>query len=139
LTDIDIREDDVRRVHPIQQRLAPFIAAAAWIVPGLGHALLGRWGRALTLFAAVAGLSVTGYLMRGERFPPHSGDPFGTIGFLADACSGIFYFLGHFFEASGWDISRAAGDYGSRFIAAAGLVNLLCIFDAYEIAIGRKE
>jgi hypothetical protein len=124
---------DVRR-----DVLAPFIAVAAWIVPGLGHLLLRRWGRALIFFLSVGGLAVTGYLLRGNVFPPRAGEPFGTLGFLADAGAGIFYFLSRFFETAGPDVSRAAGDYGTRFIAAAGIVNLLSVFDAYEIALGRR-
>jgi hypothetical protein len=118
--------------------LAPFIAVAAWIVPGLGHLVLRRWGRALIFFLSVGGLAVAGYLLRGNVFPPRTGEPFGTLGFLADAGAGIFYFLSRFFETAGPDVSRAAGDYGTRFIAAAGIVNLLSVFDAYEIALGRR-
>jgi hypothetical protein len=119
--------------------LAPLIALAAWLVPGLGHLLLRRWGRALIIFLAVAGLALTGLLTRGEVFPPHSEDPFGTLGFLADACSGIFFALAHLVEKTGPDVSRAAGDYGTRFVAAAGLVNLLSTLDAYGIASGRRS
>jgi hypothetical protein len=118
--------------------LAPFIAIAAWIVPGLGHLVLRRWGRALIFFLSVGGLAITGYLLRGNVFPPRAGEPFGTLGFLADAGAGIFYFLSRFFETAGPDVSRAAGDYGTRFVAAAGIVNLLSVFDAYEIALGRR-
>jgi hypothetical protein len=118
--------------------LALFAAVAAWLVPGLGHLLLGRWGRALVFFCAVAGLVVSGYLLRGNVFPPHSGDPFGTLGFLADAGAGVFYYFSRFFEAAGPDVSRAAGDYGTRFIAAAGVVNLLAVLDTIEISTGRR-
>jgi hypothetical protein len=124
---------DVRR-----DVLAPFIAVAAWIVPGLGHLVLRRWGRALIFFLSVGGLAIAGYLLRGNVFPPRAGEPFSTLGFLADAGAGIFYFLSRFFETAGPDVSRAAGDYGTRFIAAAGIVNLLSVFDAYEIALGRR-
>jgi hypothetical protein len=119
--------------------LALFAAIAAWLVPGLGHLLLGRWGRALVFFCAVSGLVVSGYLLRGNVFPPHSGDPFGTLGFLADAGTGIFYYFSRFFEAAGPDVSRAAGDYGTRFVAAAGVVNLLAVLDTIEIATGRRR
>ena len=119
--------------------LAPFAAIAGWLVPGLGHLLLGRWGRALGFFVSVGGLAITGYLMRGNVFPPHSTDPFGTLGFLADAASGVFYYLAHVVEAAGPDVSRAAGDYGTRFIAAAGVVNVLALFDVLEIASGRRN
>jgi len=119
--------------------LALFAAIAAWLVPGLGHLLLGRWGRALLFFFAVGGLVVSGYLLRGNVFPPHSGDPFGTLGFLADAGTGVFYYFSRFFESAGPDVSRAAGDYGTRFIAAAGVVNVLAVLDTIEIATGRRH
>jgi hypothetical protein len=119
--------------------LALYAAIAAWLVPGLGHLLLGRWGRALLFFAAVGGLVVTGYLLRGNVFPPHSGNPFGTLGFLADAGTGAFYYFSRLFEAAGPDVSRAAGDYGTRFIAAAGVVNVLAVLDVIEIATGRRS
>jgi hypothetical protein len=116
-----------------------FIVVAAWIVPGMGHLLLRRWGRAIVFFIAVGGLAVTGYLLRGNIFPPRGGDAFSTLGFLADAGSGVFYYFARFFEAAGPDVSRAAGDYGTRFIAAAGVVNLISVCDAYEIATRRRS
>lgn len=112
---------------------------AAWAIPGLGHLILHRPGRAILFFAAVGGLAISGYAMRGNVFPLHSNDPFGALGFLADAGSGVFYLLSRLFEAAGPDVSRAAGDYGTRFIAAAGIVNILSAFDACEIASGRRS
>ncbi|MGH9726224.1 MAG: DUF6677 family protein [Candidatus Acidiferrales bacterium] len=117
---------------------AVIIALAGWAVPGLGHLLVRRWGRAIIFFCAVGGLAVAGYWMRGEVFMPRSQQPFGTLGFVADAASGMFYFLAHVFESAGPDLSQAAGNYGSRFIAAAGIVNLVAILDACEIAAGRR-
>jgi len=114
-------------------------AIMAWLVPGLGHLLLHRRGRAIALCIAVSGLAITGYLMRGDVFPPRSTDPFGTLGFLADVASGIFYLLARILELGGPDVSRAAGDYGTRFIAAAGVVNLIAALDAYEIAARRRR
>ena len=119
--------------------LGPMIAIVAWFVPGLGHLLMRRWQRALVFFVAVGGLALSGYWMRGNVFPPHSQDPFGTMGFLADAGSGVFYVLSHVLEAAGPNVSRSIGDYGTRFIAAAGIVNVLGICDAYEIASGRRR
>jgi hypothetical protein len=127
------------RANAGRAALALFAVIAAWLVPGLGHFLLGRWGRALVFFCAVSGLVVSGYLLRGNVFPPHSGDSFGTLGFLADAGTGIFYYFSRFFEAAGPDVSRAAGDCGTRFIAAAGVVNLLAVLDTIEISTGRRS
>ena len=119
--------------------LAPTIAIVAWFVPGLGHLVMRRWQRALAFFVAVGGLALSGYWMRGNVFQPHSQDPFGTLGFLADAGSGVFYVLSRVFEAAGSNVSRSIGDYGTRFIAAAGIVNILAVCDAYEIAAGRRR
>lgn len=118
--------------------LAPVAALAAWILPGAGHLILGRWGRALGFLIAVAGLAITGAVLRGNIFAPHSGDLFGTLGFLADAASGACYYVARLLETAGPDVSRAAGDCGTRFIAAAGVVNLLAVFDALEIASARR-
>lgn len=123
------------QVHPAA---AAIIALGAWIVPGLGHMCLRRWGRGLAFFAAVGGLAVAGRLMRGEFYTPHSSDAFGTLGFLADAGAGVFYFLPRFLGSAGADAARAAGSYGTRFIAAAGIVNLLSVLDAIGIARGRR-
>jgi hypothetical protein len=123
---------------PVHGATAPLVGLAGWIVPGLGHVLLGRWTRALAFFAAVAGLEALGYGMRGDVFPMHSIDPFGTLGFLADVGSGSFYLLARVFESAGPDTSRAIGDYGTRVIASAGIVNFLAVIDAYETAWRRR-
>jgi Family of unknown function (DUF6677) len=118
--------------------LALIVVALAWLVPGLGHLVMRRWQRAAAFFVAVGGLAVSGLLMRGNVFHLHSQDPFGTLGFLADASSGVFYLLAHTLERAGPDVARAMGDYGTRFIAGAGIVNMLGVCDAYEVARGRR-
>lgn len=124
---------------PKQNAAAPaLIALAAWLVPGLGHLLLRRWGRAVGFFLASGGLALAGFALRGEIFRSHSEDPFGALGFIADLGSGVFYLLARLFETAGPDISRASGDYGTRFIAASGIVNLLGVIDAFAIARGRR-
>ena len=114
------------------------IAIVAWILPGLGHLCLRRWSRAVSFFVAAGGLALAGYAMHGQAFNPGSGDPFGTLGFVADACSGAFYLLPSVLTIAPPDLSHAAGDYGTRFIAAAGIVNLLAVIDAYGTARGER-
>jgi hypothetical protein len=115
-----------------------FIGIAAWIVPGSGHLAQRRWGRGLVIFAAVAALSIAGMMLRGNVFTYANTDLFDRLGFFADAGAGAFYVLARYIETAGPDVSRAAGDYGTRFIASAGVLNLLCVLDAIEIARGRK-
>ena len=115
------------------QVLAIIAALAGWIVPGLGHVLLRRWPKAIAYFVAVGVLAVVGLRLRGNVFTYGGADPFGVLGFIADAGSGIFYFLAQTINPAGADVSRAAGDYGTRLIAAAGVVNMLAMMEAFQI------
>ena len=114
------------------------IGIAGWLVPGLGHALQKMWGRALAVFLAVAALITLGAAMRGNVFSSQGEDAFATLGYLADLGSGTFYLIARVLEAAGPDVSHSAGDYGTRFIATAGVLNLLAALHAYEAARGRK-
>ncbi len=114
------------------------IGFAGWLVPGLGHALQKMWGRALAMFFAVAALVTLGAAMRGNVFNSQGDDAFATLGYLADLGSGAFYLVARAVESAGPDVSHSAGDYGTRFIATAGVLNLLAALHAYEAARGRK-
>jgi drug/metabolite transporter (DMT)-like permease len=115
------------------------IAAAlcAWLVPGLGHAMLKRWPKAIAYFLAVGILAVAGLAMRGDVLPASSQDAFDRLGFVADLGTGGYYFFSKTLEPSGPDDSKASGDYGTRIFAAAGVLNFLIILEAYEI--GRRN
>ena len=114
------------------------IGIAGWLVPGLGHALQKMWGRAAACFLAVGILVVIGSGMRGNLFQSGDTDAFGRLGYIADVGTGSFYWLAKSLEVKGPDVSRADGDYGTRFLAAAGVLNLLAALHAYEAARGRK-
>jgi hypothetical protein len=114
------------------------IAVAGWLLPGLGHALLRMWGRASVVFVTVGLLVVVGASMRGNLFTSEGNDAFDTLGYVADLGAGSFYFLARAVERGGPDVSHAGGDYGTRFLATAGVLNLLAALHAYEAARGRK-
>jgi uncharacterized protein DUF6677 len=126
------------RVDSKREAFALVIAAAGWIVPGLGHALLKMWGRAVACFLTVGLLVFFGAGMRGNVFTSNANDAFDTLGYLADFGAGTFYFIAKSLETNGPDVSRADGDYGTRFLAAAGVLNLLAALHAHEAARGRK-
>jgi hypothetical protein len=114
------------------------VAIAGWLLPGLGHALLRMWGRAAVVFLTVGLLVVTGASMRGNLFTRNGTDAFDTLGYVADLGTGCFYFLARSVEKGGADVSHAGGDYGTRFLATAGVLNLLAALHAFEAARGRK-
>jgi hypothetical protein len=121
-----------------REAVAFFIGVAGWIVPGLGHALLKMWGRAVMCFLTVGLLVILGTGMRGNVFSSSGNDAFDTLGFLADLGTGTFYLAARSLESNGADVSHAGGDYGTRFLATAGVLNLLAALHAYEAARGRK-
>jgi len=114
------------------------IAVLGWILPGLGHALLKMWGRAVTVCLTVAFLVYLGAGMRGNLFAPGGEDAFARLGYAADLGTGSFYYLARVLEVTGPDVSHADGDYGTRFLATAGVLNLLAALHAYEAARRRK-
>ena len=114
------------------------VALMGWLVPGLGHALLKMWGRAITIFLTVGFLVYLGAGLRGNLFAPGGDDAFARLGYAADLGTGSFYFVARALESAGADVSHAGGDYGTRFLATAGVLNFLAALHAYEAARGRK-
>jgi len=114
------------------------LALAGWLLPGLGHALQRMWGRAAVIFLGVGMLVLAGASMRGNVFSANGNDAFDTLGYVADLGTGCFYFVARAMERNGADVSHARGDYGTRFLATAGVLNLLAALHAYEAARGRK-
>ena len=115
----------------------------AWLVPGGGHFLLKRPARGAILGASVAIVFLLGLMMRGTLFQPEGGDLLTMViyygGFIGDLLAGILYFLTVWLGYSQPDMPGHVHDYGTKFLVAAGLLNLLAIVDAYEIATGRKD
>ncbi len=92
---------------------------------------------------SVAIMFLLGLLMRGAMFQPQTGDLLTTIiylgGFLADLASGLFYLLTSWMGYNQPDVAGHVHDYGTKFLAGAGLLNVLAMVDAFEIATGRKD
>ena len=121
-----------------RETIAIVIGVAGWLVPGLGHVLMKMWGRAAACFLTVGILVILGTAMRGNVFSSSGSDAFDSLGYLADLGTGAFYFVARSLETKGPDVSHAGGDYGTRFLATAGVLNLLAALHAYEAARGRK-
>jgi hypothetical protein len=120
------------------QMMGVAAAVAGWAVPGLGHLVLRRWSKAAVYFLCIGGLACAGLAMRGGVFSSGAEDLFDRLGFFADLGAGAFYFLAHQLQAAGPDVAHATGDYGTRLFAAAGMLNLLTVLEAYDIARGGE-
>jgi hypothetical protein len=114
-----------------------------WVVPGGGHMFLKRSGRGMLIFASVSLLFLLGLMMRGALFSPQGGDLLTTViyygGFIGNLLSGLPYFVSVWLGYAQVDVAGHVHDYGTKFLVAAGLLNLLGIVDAFEIATGKKD
>ena len=114
------------------------ICVAAWLVPGCGHLMLGRKGRALILFASIIAMFLLGIAMKGEFFAMRSTSYLQRLGFLGEMCVGVAMPAAMFFGYAGGDQYFVSSDYGTAFLVAAGMLNVLTVLDAYDIVQGRK-
>ncbi|MEM7480284.1 MAG: DUF6677 family protein [Acidobacteriota bacterium] len=115
------------------------LALAAWVVPGLGHFLLGRRLRALVFFALVVAAIVIGCGLEGKLYHPIAGRPLTWLGTVGSMGLGLAYWileLGLNYEA---ELAGAGFEYGTAFLLTGGLMNLLLVIDTWDIAQGQKE
>lgn len=118
---------------------AALAAAVAWLIPGAGHFLLRRRGRA-TVFLGLVLLSLTiGCFLHGRLPWQWSGSPLRVLATLGAMGSGAAYFVLRFAFGYQGDIDAPGFEYGYAFIVTAGLMNLLLVLDTWDIALGRKE
>jgi uncharacterized protein DUF6677 len=117
--------------------------ALGWIIPGGGHMLLKRPGRGGLILACVAAMYLLGLMMRGALFTPKSDDLLTAViyygGFLGNVMSGLLYFLTVQLGYAQADMAGHVHDYGTKFLVGAGLLNVLGMVDAYEIATRQKD
>jgi len=136
------KEKEQKQPMPPVSAWGPAVALG-WLVPGGGHFLLKRNGRGALLFAAVTSMFLCGLMMQGAMFQPQTGDLLTTLintgGFIGNICSGMLYLLTVWFGYNVPDMAGHVHDYGTKFLVTAGLLNVLAMVDAYEIASGRKD
>jgi hypothetical protein len=118
--------------------MAMVAPALGWLVPGAGHLVQKRWIRGLTLMACVTIPFVLGVAMEGKLYQPNTGELLDILGFVSDVGAGGLYFLGRLLDWGVEPIKFATADYGTKYIAAAGLLNIMAVVDAYHIARKRK-
>jgi Family of unknown function (DUF6677) len=113
------------------------LCVAGWLVPGFAHFLLGRKWRALIFFAAIVTMFLFGLAMKGEFYATGTGSYLETLGYFGEMCVGIAMPFAKFFSYAG-DPLFVSSDYGTAFLVTAGMLNVLSVLDAFDIAMGRK-
>ncbi|HXO14776.1 MAG TPA: DUF6677 family protein [Steroidobacteraceae bacterium] len=112
---------------------------AGWLIPGAGHLVAKRYGRAAVLFVAIGLMFVLGLLMQGKLYAANPADPLTMLGFVGDLGNGLLYIGGRLFGAGQTPVQVVTADYGTKFIVVAGLLNVIAAVDAHNLRIGRKQ
>src|SRR5512134_1346318 len=90
-------EQAPQQVQPIQTEVNVLkitgACVAGALVPGLGHALLQKWDRAMVFFGSICLLFAIGLQYQARLSSPEFSDLFSSLKFIADAGSGLLYWI----------------------------------------------
>jgi hypothetical protein len=114
------------------------LCLAAWAIPGAGHLWLGRRSKGLVFLVALPVLFALGLALRGRLAPFDFTDPLVGLAAFADLGIGVPYLLASLLGYGVGDVRAVTYEYGYTFLIVAGLLNLLVVIDAYDVAMGRK-
>ena len=126
------------QTQSVQSGSLVLLCLAAWAIPGAGHLWLGRRSKGLIFLLALPLMFAIGLAIHGRLFPFELSEPMVGLAAFADLGVGIPYFLASALGAGRGDVLAVTYEYGNAFLIAAGLLNLLVVIDAYDVALGRK-
>jgi hypothetical protein len=130
----------VSPMPPDKRRRAMVAVALAWLFPGLGHWSLGRRRIAIAFALIVTATFLLGLSFEGRLYSPDRSQPLTFLATFAVYGAGLLNILARLFsENPGGSILSVTYEYGCAFLLTGGLMNLLLMLDAWDIASGRKE
>lgn len=112
--------------------------AAGWFVPGLGHILAGKYKRAAVFFLCITAMAAMGLYMGGKIYSFQTENPLTMLAFFADLGYGILYFFSKLMSFGAGQLDKTTFEFGTTYIAGAGLLNYLVALDAFDIIAGKK-
>ena len=122
-------------------RRSPVVAMIlAWLVPGLGHFYLGRRRTAIAFAAIVVLTFLAGLSFQGRLYTIEDGQPLTILATFAVYGAGLLNIIARaVMESPGGTILAPTFEYGCAYLLTAGLMNLLLVLDAHDLAAGKKR
>jgi hypothetical protein len=114
------------------------LCLAAWAVPGVGHLWLGRRFKGIVFLIVIPLMFAIGLGVQGRLFPFDFSEPLVGLAAFADLGNGLPYFVAGMLGFGDGDVRAVTYEYGNTFVIVAGLLNMLVVIDAYDVAVGRK-
>jgi hypothetical protein len=114
------------------------LSLVSWAVPGAGHLWLGRRSKGLVFLAALPVFFALGLVAQGQLFPFDMSEPLVGLSAIGELGIGLAYFVAAGLGYGAGDVRLVSYEYGNAFLIVAGLLNMLVVLDAHDIARGRK-
>lgn len=116
-----------------------FCMILGWLIPGSGHVVLQKYWRGLIFFVCITGMFGLGLLLEGRIYSFQTENPLTILGFFSDLGIGLYYFLSKIIMFGVGNLKSTTYEFGTAYIAGAGLLNYLVALDAFDIASGKKK
>jgi hypothetical protein len=130
-----VRATTAERAQPVNPYL---VSLLSWIVPGAGHFLQGRRQKGLVFVVALPLMFAIGLALDGRLFPFEPTQPLVALAALANVGAGLPYIAASWLGLGKGVVTAASYEYGNTFLITAGLLNMLVMLDAWDIALGRR-
>jgi hypothetical protein len=130
-----VREAAAERAQTVNPYL---VCLMAWAVPGAAHLWFGRRLKGLVFLIVLPLMFGTGLWLEGRLFPFEPSQPLVALAAIADVGIGLVYLIARAFGHGSGTVVEVTYEYGNAFLIVAGLLNLLVVIDAWDIALGRK-
>ncbi len=114
------------------------VSVAAWLVPGAGHLWLGRTRKGLIFLVAIPLMFAMGLWLDGRLFPFQPSEPLVALAAVANVGPGLPYLLAKALGAGAGTVVAVTYEYGNAYLIVAGLLNMLVVLDAFDVAMRRK-
>jgi hypothetical protein len=110
-----------------------------WLIPGAGHIFQKKFWKGGIFFVCIYCMAAIGLLMGGKIYSMQAENPLTILAFLSDLGSGFLYILSKIFYFGLGNLRSTSFEFGTAYLAGAGLLNYLVTLDAFDIATGKKE
>jgi hypothetical protein len=130
-----VRVTAAQRAQPTSPTL---ISIVALLVPGAGHLWQGRLQKGIVFLIAIPLMFAVGLWLNGRLFPFEPSEPLVALAAFASLGNGVPYLVATMLGLGNGVVTAATYEYGNTFVIVAGLLNMLVVLDAYDIALGRK-
>jgi hypothetical protein len=113
--------------------------ALGWFIPGLGHIALKKYKRGIIFFLCISAMALLGLLMGGRIYVFQTENPLTILAFFSDLGIGSLYLISKITTVGIGNLKNVTFEFGTAYIAGAGLLNFLAALDAWDIARGKKQ